>query len=180
MIINETGFQGLFIIENIPLQDERGLFSRVFCKKELFQICKKEIVQINHSVNNKKGTIRGMHYQVSPYAESKLIRCIQGSVFDVAIDLRKNSKTFLKWFGIVLSKDNWKMIFIPEGFAHGFQTLEANTELLYHHTGYYSPEYERGLNFNDPVININWEIEQFTCSEKDLHLPLITNNFIGL
>ena len=180
MIIKKTEFNDLFVIENTPVKDTRGLFSRVFCKKELSEICHKEFVQINHSVNFKKGTIRGMHYQIAPFSESKLIRCIQGSVFDVAVDLRKKSPTFLKWFGIVLSKDNWKMIFIPEGFAHGFQKLEDNTELLYHHTEYYSPQHERGINFNDPTIDIKWKNKPLIYSEKDIYLPFITFEFKGL
>jgi len=180
MIISKTDFQDLYVIENTPFTDDRGFFSRIYCKKEFAQICTKEIVQINQSVNLEKGTIRGMHYQASPFMENKMIKCIQGSVFDVVVDIRKKSPTFLKWFGVTLSRENNKLIYIPEGFAHGFQTLEDKTELLYLHTEYYSPQHERGIHFNDPVIKINWPVGLTNYSVKDFNFPFISNEFIGI
>ena len=149
----KTPLHGLYVIGHKKLTDERGLFARTFCKQEFSQIgFTKELVQFNHSFNIKKGTIRGMHYQRHPFPESKLIRCVQGRVFDVAIDIRKNSPTFLGHFGIELSEENMFSIFIPEGFAHGFQTLEPNTSLIYHHSEYYTPQADAGIRYDDPVL----------------------------
>ena len=136
--------EGLYTIRLNKLEDERGWFARTFCKNEFRQIgFEKEFVQFNHSFNKNKGTIRGMHFQNRPYAETKLIRCIQGSVYDVAIDLRKGSPTFLQYFGTELSAENMSSILIPEGFAHGFQTLKDNSALVYHHTQYYAPNADK-------------------------------------
>ena len=173
--------QGLYTIRLKKLEDERGWFARTFCKKEFRQIgFEKEFVQFNHSFNKNKGTLRGMHFQNSPYAETKLIRCIQGSVYDVAIDLRKGSPTFLQSFGTELSAENMNSIFIPEGFAHGFQTLEDNSALIYHHTQYYAPNADEGVRFDDPVFNISWNLPVTTISEKDKTYKLIGNNFKGI
>jgi dTDP-4-dehydrorhamnose 3,5-epimerase len=174
----ETGLQGAFIVELSPKGDERGRFMRVYCKDEFAKIGhQKEFVQLNHSVNTIKGTVRGMHFQQEPYAETKLIRCIKGAVFDVIVDLRKNSDTYLKWFGAVITAENLKMMYVPEGFAHGFQTLEDNTELLYHHTEFYHPESEGGVNALDKKININWPKEITLLSDKDRSLPEIDKKF---
>ena len=135
-----------------------------------------EFVQFNHSFNTLKGTIRGLHFQSPPFAETKLIRCVQGSVYDIAVDLRENSSTYLQFFGTELSAENLNCILIPEGFAHGFQTLEDNTSLIYHHTNYYKPNTERGIRFNDPVLNIQWPLQPVNISRKDLLYPLINTN----
>ena len=175
-----TILNGSFTIQLDPINDERGWFARYFCKKEFSTIGhEKEWVQMNHSFSLKKGTLRGMHFQKPPYSEIKLVRCIQGSVFDVIIDLRKDSPTFLKWFGTELSAENKLMMYIPEGFAHGFQTLEDNSGLLYMHTAYYSPEAEDGLRYNDPQVNISWPLEISEISMRDNSHDLL-EKFNGL
>jgi dTDP-4-dehydrorhamnose 3,5-epimerase len=177
----KTDIKGLYIIRLKKLEDERGLFARTYCKKEFKQIgFDKEFVQFNHSFNKQKGTIRGMHFQNAPYAEKKLIRCVQGAVNDVAIDLRKESSTFLQYFEIELTAQNMLSILIPEGFAHGFQTLEDNSALIYHHTQYYTPEADAGFRFDDPALNITWKLPAVVVSEKDKSYKLIDNNFKGL
>ena len=170
----ETGFKELYIIEIQPLHDDRGFFSRTFCKNEFKKInFSKEFVQINLSFNSAKGTLRGMHYQLPPHEEIKLIRCNAGKVFDVVVDMRKHSDTYLKWFSCELSRENNKMILIPSGFAHGFITLEDNTELIYHHTEFYNPSSERGLRYDDERFNIEWPIKISNISEKDRSYPKI-------
>lgn len=181
MIFEETKLKGAFVISLNPLTDARGGFSRTFCKKEFQQIGhKKEFVQMNHSWNRNKGTIRGMHYQIPPYQEIKLIRCVRGSVMDVIVDLRKYSPTFLQHVTVELSAENKKMIYVPEDFAHGFQALEDDSELIYHHTEYYTPDADRGLRFDDPALNINWPLPPVMISEKDKSYKLIDNTFKGM
>lgn len=181
MIFKSTALEGLFIVELTPMIDERGWFARTFCKNEFEKIgFKKELVQINHSFTTKKGTLRGMHYQLPPHSEAKLIRCIAGAVYDVAIDLRKDSPTFLKWFGVELSAENKKMILIPEGFAHGFQTLSDDSELIYHHSEFYTPDSEGAVRYDDPSVNIQWPLEVLNISEKDLIRPYLTTDFKGI
>ncbi len=177
----ETDIKDLFIIEPEPFEDGRGKFCRIFCLNELKEISHtKKIVQANQSLSKQKGTIRGMHFQYPPKAEIKIVKCIYGSVFDVAIDLRKKSPTFLQWYGVILSAENMKTMYIPEGFAHGFQTLENNSELLYFHTEFYSPEYEAGIRYNDPAINIKWPLEITNISKRDREHELISENFKGI
>jgi len=181
MKIKQTPLQDAFIIEPEPFKDDRGLFARVFCQHELRNILKgKNIVQINHSITKQKGAIRGMHFQYPPKAEIKMVKCLRGSVFDVIIDLRKGSSTFLKWHGETLSSENMKMLYIPEGLAHGFQTLEENSELLYLHTEFYSPEHEGGVRYNDLAINISWTLDVTDISEKDRNYPLLSQDFEGV
>jgi len=181
MKFTKTLLEGAYIIEKEPFRDDRGLFARTYCKREFSQIGHtKEFVQFNHSQTVHKGTLRGMHYQVPPSAEIKLIRCIRGKVYDVIIDLRQNSPTFLRHIGVELSEENMKSIYVPEGFAHGFQTLEDNTQLIYHHTEFYTPENERGINFNDPALAINWPLPPVHVTPKDINHPYIGNNFKGL
>ncbi len=181
MIINNTPLQDAFIIEPEPFRDGRGLFARVFCRQELRDILHdKNIVQINHSITKQKGAIRGMHFQYPSKAEIKMVKCLRGSVFDVIIDLRKGSPTFLKWHGETLSSENMKMLYIPEGFAHGFQTLEENSELLYLHTEFYSPEHEGGVRYSDLSINISWPLDVTDISEKDRNYPLLSQDFEGI
>jgi dTDP-4-dehydrorhamnose 3,5-epimerase len=177
----ETGLQDSFTIHYTPFEDARGVFSRIFSKHDFQHTgLNKDIVQINHSVNILKGTIRGMHFQIPPFAEAKLIRCIKGRIYDVIIDIRTDSPTFLKWFGVELSEANRIMMYVPEGFAHGFQTLEDNSELLYHHTGYYTPGYEGGLRFDDPLLGILWKLPPVMVSQRDLSHPLIDTHFLGI
>jgi dTDP-4-dehydrorhamnose 3,5-epimerase len=176
-----SSIENLYTIHVKKLEDERGLFARTFCKKEFKQIgFDEEFVQFNHSYNKTKGTLRGMHFQYPPYAEVKLIRCVQGAVFDVVVDLRTDSPTFLKYFSVELSAKNMTSILIPKGFAHGFQTLEDNTALIYHHTQYYTPEADAGLRFDDAAIGIQWKMPVITVSEKDKSYKLIDNNFKGM
>ena len=181
MKIKQTSLQDAFVIEPEPFSDDRGLFARVFCKQELRDILRgKNIVQVNHSMTRQKGAIRGMHFQRPPRAEIKMVKCLRGSVFDVMIDLRRGSSTFLKWHGEVLSAENMRMMYIPEGFAHGFQALEENCELLYLHTEFYSPEHEGGIRYNDPKIGIKWTLEATDVSERDKNHPLLGEDFEGI
>jgi dTDP-4-dehydrorhamnose 3,5-epimerase len=181
MKFTKTLLEGAYVIELDPFSDERGFFARTFCIKEFHQIgFDKEIVQINHSMTRQKGTIRGMHYQTPPACETKIIRCIQGRIFDVMVDIREGSPTCMQWFGVELSKENMKMVYIPEGFAHGFQTLSNNAELIYHHSEFYNPEQEKGLRYDDPAMAIIWPLPIHIISAKDQSYPLIDNYFKGL
>jgi dTDP-4-dehydrorhamnose 3,5-epimerase len=177
----ETPLKGSYVVELNPFSDERGWFARTYCKNEFATIGHtKEWVQLNHSVSYKKGTIRGMHYQLQPFAETKMVRCIAGTVFDVIVDIRANSPTFLQWYSIELSAKNKKMIYIPEGFAHGFQTLTDNAELIYHHTSFYAPDIEKGVSYNDNAIGIDWQLPVSEISERDSNHPPIDFNFNGV
>jgi len=181
MNFKPTGLNGSYVVDIFPVKDDRGWFVRTFCKNEFNQIGHSdEWVQMNHSFTNEAGTIRGMHFQKPPYVETKLIRCIAGNVFDVIIDLRKNSNTFLKWFGIELSAENKKMIYIPGGFAHGFQTLTDNCQLIYHHTAFYAPGFEEGIMYKDKMINISWPKPVTKISERDNSHPLLQSSFEGI
>jgi dTDP-4-dehydrorhamnose 3,5-epimerase len=178
MKFKETLIRDLWVIEPEPFYDNRGKFYRVFCKEELKEIGHtKRIVQVNNSFTKKKGTIRGMHFQFPPKAEIKIVKCIQGSIFDVAIDLRKDSPTFLKWHGEILTAENMKLMYIPEGFAHGFQTLEDNCDFLYLNTEFYSPEHEGGILYNDPKIGIEWPLKPRNISQRDKSFPNIDESF---
>jgi dTDP-4-dehydrorhamnose 3,5-epimerase len=181
MIFTPTSLAGNYIIDLEPKSDERGWFARYYCKNEFQKIGHtKEWVQMNHSVSNKKGSIRGMHFQVHPYKEIKMLRCIAGSVYDVIIDLRKDSGTFLKWAGVELSAANKRMLYIPEGFAHGFQCLEDNCELIYHHSEFYQPGAEAGIRYNDPLVNIQWPLPLTVISPRDDQHPYLEENFKGI
>jgi len=180
LIFTETILKGSYEITLTPHGDSRGWFARTYCKQEFEQIGhSKEWVQLNHSFTSQKGTVRGMHFQMQPHAEIKMLRCVAGAVYDVIIDLRKHSPTFLKWFGTGLSAQNKKMLYIPEGFAHGFQTLADDTELIYHHTGFYTPSAEGGIMYNDKTINIEWPLAVTEISDRDSDHPLIDSNFKG-
>lgn len=178
MIFEPTILKGNYIVQLQPNGDDRGWFMRTYCK-ELFKEIEheKEWVQMNHSYSAHKGVVRGMHFQNPPYAETKLVRCVQGSVFDVVVDLRKSSPTFLKWIGVELSAANKKMMYIPEGFAHGFQTLSEDAELVYLHTEVYTPQAEGGLLHNDPTIGIQWPETITQVSDRDLSFEVITENY---
>jgi len=168
MIFNETKLKNAFIIEIEQLDDERGFFARAWDNKKFEEHgLNSKLVQSNISFTKKKGTIRGMHYQVPPYAEAKLIRCTRGKIYDAIIDLRTKSETFTKWMSVELSGINHRMIYVPEGFAHGFQTLEDNTEVFYQVTKEYNPNYEGGLRWDDPVFGIKWPLGKEIISKKD-------------
>jgi dTDP-4-dehydrorhamnose 3,5-epimerase len=176
---------GLAIAHSTACLDHRGAFMRMFCASSLSPILgTRQIAQINHSRTVEKGAIRGLHFQKSPHAEMKLIRCLKGAVYDVAVDIRPESATYLRHFSIELTANDGKLFVIPEGFAHGFQTLSPDTELLYLHTHQYEPQSESGLLFDDPVLAIAWPLPVSDISERDrqhsriLSAPKITNSNI--
>lgn len=178
MIFSATTLPGSYVIELATVGDQRGWFARTFCKKEFAQIGhQKEWVQMNHSYTALKGTLRGMHYQKPPCGEIKMVRCIAGAVYDVMVDLRKDSATYLHWFGTEISAVNKKMVYIPEGFAHGFQTLSDDAELIYHHSQYFTPGAEEGIMYNDVAICIQWPLPLTEISERDRFHPVIDSNF---
>ena len=171
----------LVIVESIPYSDSRGAFSRLFCERELSAIIgPRQIVQINLSRTDVVGAVRGIHFQHAPHSEMKLVRCLKGCVWDVAVDLRANSPTFLKWHAQELSPYNARMMVIPEGFAHGFQVLEPESELLYLHTEFYVTQSEGGLRYNDPKLDIKWPLPIADLSNRDAGHPLIESSFEGL
>lgn len=173
MIFTEIKLKGAYIIDIEPIEDERGFFARSWCRNEFEKHgLNPDLVQCNISFNKKKGTLRGMHYQIAPHEESKLVRCTRGSLFDVIIDLRKNSETYKEWFGVELSVENSRMIYIPGGFAHGFQTLEDNTEIFYQMSEYYYPECAEGLRCDDLAFGIDWPITDKIISERDMAFDL--------
>ena len=179
MIFEETYLKNSFIIIPKTIFDMRGSFTRLFCRREFLEKgIDKEFVQVNHSHNTLKGTIRGLHFQFAPNLEAKLVRCIKGAVIDVIVDLRKDSPTYLQHFSIELSEKNKKMLFVPENFAHGFQTLEDDTHLLYQTTEYYTPSSESGLRFDDPVLAIKWPLKAVNVSEKDQNHVLLQRSNI--
>ena len=172
MIFRETKLRGSFIIELERLEDQRGFFARGWCKKEFESHgVKSSLVQANISMNKERGTLRGMHYQTSPYIETKLVRCTRGSVYDVIVDLRQDSSTYKQWLGVKLTSDNYRMLYVPKGFAHGYQTLEDNTELFYHVSEFYTPTAERGVRYNDSAFAISWPLEVQVISDKDKSWP---------
>lgn len=179
--IIDTPISSLKLIQRKPLGDQRGYLERLFCNEELKAILSgKNIAQINHTVTHIRGTVRGMHFQNPPYTETKLISCIRGAVFDVAIDLRRNSPTFLHYHAEMLTDNNHKTFCIPDGFAHGFQTLTDQCELLYFHTNQYNKESEGGLNALDPQLAIQWPLPVTTRSERDIAHPILTTHFKGI
>lgn len=180
MNILDTPIAGVKIVGTTPVTDQRGYFARWFCERELAPILGvRKIVQINYSKTLEIGSIRGMHFQKSPHAEMKFIRCLRGRVFDVALDLRKDSPTFLKWHAQELTPDSGHMFIIPEGCAHGFQVMEPDSELLYLHTDFYEPSSEGGVYYADNLINISWPLPPANISERDGKYPPLDNNFKG-
>ena len=163
-----------------PIKDERGYLDRVYCQHEFRKITRSSIKQINRTFTKKVGTIRGFHYQKKPYSEIKIIKCVKGKIFDVALDIRKNSSTFLKYHAEIISAENNKIILIPEGFAHGFQTLTENCELIYFHTQFYNKKSESGINLLDSKINIKWPKKISFISQRDKNFSLIKANFDGI
>lgn len=171
----------LLLVERKLNEDNRGFLSRIYCAEEFSVMgITPSITQINHTLTRHKGTIRGMHYQLPPHAETKVVSCLQGSVFDVAVDLRKNSPTFLKWHGEILSATNLRSQIIPKGFAHGFQTLSDDCELLYLHTSAYEANSEAALNPRDPRLKIEWPIEITEMSDRDRNRPPLSPEFSGI
>jgi dTDP-4-dehydrorhamnose 3,5-epimerase len=180
-VVERTSIDGLQIIKRLPIGDERGYFERMFCRDELKAIIdQRSIVQINHTLTAKRGTLRGMHFQQAPYAEMKLVSCLRGEVFDVAVDLREGSPTFLQWQAEILSENNHRTLCIPEGFAHGFQTLTDNCELIYLHTAVYAPEAEAGLNALDPHLAIDWPMPIGERSARDQQHAMLNSDLPGL
>lgn len=176
-----TNIKDVFVVEGAPFSDHRGKFMRLFCADELTgMLSGQQIVQVNYSLTKQAGSVRGLHYQKPPFAEIKFVRCLRGRVLDVAVDIRSDSPTFLQWHAEELSADNARMLVVPQGCAHGFQTLEDDTELLYLHTGFYSPEHEGGLAYNDPAIGIDWPLPAGDVSERDKNHPVINGNFKGI
>lgn len=176
-----TPLAGLYEIERKPLQDPRGFFSRFFCSEEFKQVGFEEpILQINHSLTRKSGTVRGMHYQNYPHAETKIVSCIQGEVADVVVDIRQGSPTFLQWHMVRLSSENKVSLLIPKGFAHGFQTVTDDCQLLYLHTARYNPESEAAVHVNDPLLNIQWPLRVTEISTRDRKHPMLDASFDGV
>lgn len=169
-----TNLPGVCVIEPEPATDERGFFARVWCKEELREngVCS-TIAQSSVSHNNSKGTVRGIHFQRSPYEEAKIVRCERGALFDVAVDLRPHSATYLQWFGVELSAEKMNALYVPEGFGHGFQTLCDDTRILYHISKEYTPNSGAGLRYDDPKIGITWPLEVTVVSEKDQNWSLL-------
>lgn len=166
--------KGLYIIEPKPIKDSRGYFERYFCAQDFAEIgLSKPIAQINHSYTKGIGSIRGLHYQTPPYAETKIVRCLKGAIYDVAVDIRKDSPTFLQYFGIELSEENNKYLYIPEGFAHGFQTLAEESEILYLNDQYFSEKDYCVYNPLDKIINIQWRMPIGNISIKDKNAPML-------
>lgn len=181
MMIVETPVADLKIVQSSPHRDARGAFVRLFCSDELQAVLQhRQIAQINHSRTSRVGAVRGMHFQYPPHAEMKMIRCLRGRVWDVAVDLRPTSSTFLRWHAEELAQGDARMLVIPEGFAHGFQVLEPDSELLYLHTAFYNPTSEGGLRYNDPRLGIAWPLPPLDLSPRDLSHPLLDNNFRGV
>jgi len=177
----ETDLNGLCIVKRRKLSDDRGYFSRIFCMEEFRGIgFNKQVVQINHTVTRRSGSVRGLHYQTSPHCETKIVSCIKGEIFDVAVDIRQGSPTFLKWHAEVLSAENQTGLYIPEGFAHGFQALTNDCEILYMHSESYEPSSEAALNVSDPLIGVAWPLLIGELSERDRAHPFIDNNFTGI
>ena len=172
MIFTPTRLAGAFVIEPEPFVDERGMFARVWCEREFAAHgLDTRIAQSNISLSLRRGTLRGMHYQVAPMAETKLVRCIRGAFYDVIVDLRPESPTYREHVGVELSAENRRALYIPKGFAHGFQTLVDDTEIFYQMGEFYSPEHQRGVRWDDPALGIRWPIEEPIILERDLGYP---------
>ncbi len=172
MRFTETKLKGAFLVHIDPIEDERGFFARSWCQEE-FEMhgLNPRLVQCNISFNKKRGTLRGMHYQVAPFAEAKLVRCTKGSVYDVIIDLREDSPTYKQWFPVELTDGNHKAIYVPEDFAHGFLTLTDHTEVFYQMTEFYHPECARGVRWDDPAFGIDWCFVPIEMSNRDRYYP---------
>lgn len=172
MIFTEAELPGAYLVELEKREDERGFFARSWCEKEFREHqLNPHTVQCNISFNKQKGTLRGMHYQIAPVAEAKLVRCTQGAIYDVIIDLRPESRAFKQHLGILLAAKDYKMLYVPEGFAHGFQSLEDNSEVFYQMSEAYAPQHARGVRWNDPSFGIEWPIREPIMLERDRNYP---------
>jgi len=168
MIFTETKLKGAFIVDLKPFKDERGFFARAWCQREFEEHgLSGDIKQVNLSYNIKKGTLRGMHYQIQPYGEAKMVRAVRGALYDVIIDLRPDSPTYLQWIGVELSADNHRLLYVPENFGHGFQTLTDDADALYQVSEFYTPGAERGIRYDDPTFKIEWPLPISVISDKD-------------
>ncbi|MBS1921743.1 MAG: dTDP-4-dehydrorhamnose 3,5-epimerase [Bacteroidetes bacterium] len=181
MIFNPLSLSGAFTIDVQPFQDNRGFFTRTFCENEFSgQGLVTHFVQANHSGTKGKGVVRGMHFQFPPHGEVKLVKCVQGVIFDVIIDVRAGSSTFLQWYGAELSAENKRMMYVPVGFAHGFQSLSEYSEITYMVSSFYNKESESGIRYDDPLVKINWPLPVSLVSDKDLKIPLVDEKFQGV
>jgi dTDP-4-dehydrorhamnose 3,5-epimerase len=172
MIFRETKLAGAYVIELDPRIDERGFFARIFCEREFAEHgLPTRFPQCNLSRNKRKGTLRGMHYQAAPHAETKLVRCVAGGIYDVIVDLRSSSPTHLEWIGVDLTGDSGRALFIPEGLAHGFVTLEDDTDVFYHMGDFFHPEAARGVRYNDPRFAIQWPVLPTVIAQRDATYP---------
>jgi len=180
MLIKNTNIAGVKVVTARVNEDHRGSFSRSFCMQEFQDFFKnREITQINLSQTNNIGTVRGIHFQYPPKSEMKIVRCIIGRIWDVVVDVRRNSTTFLKWYAEELTAENNKMMVIPEGVAHGFQVLEK-AQLLYMHTNYYDPKFEGALRYDDPKLNIEWPLKVTNISDRDSQNAFLNDSFDGI
>ncbi|MDR3429053.1 MULTISPECIES: dTDP-4-dehydrorhamnose 3,5-epimerase [Silvimonas] len=181
MQIAHLPIAGVAVLETERRGDDRGSFARWFCQRELAELLgDSTICQVNHSYTREQGSIRGLHFQRAPAAEIKIVRCLSGRIFDIVLDLRRDSPTFLQWQGIELSADNGKALLLPQGCAHGFQTLTDEVQLLYMHTAFYEPAVEGGIRFDDPRVGINWPLPATQVSARDQQHPLLPDDFIGI
>ncbi|KDP86758.1 MULTISPECIES: dTDP-4-dehydrorhamnose 3,5-epimerase family protein [Cupriavidus] len=181
MKVTPIAIGGAAVVQSMAVADHRGAFARLFCVDELAQVLGgRQVVQANHSRTCKVGALRGLHFQSPPHAEMKLVRCIRGRVWDVVLDLRAGSPTFLQWHGEELSAANARMLVIPEGCAHGFQVLEPESELLYLHTASYAPEAEGGVRYDDPAFGIRWPLPVAEVSARDVSHPILSTGFSGI
>ena len=172
MIFQQTQLVDARLVELQPRVDERGFFARAWCSREFAEAgLDMQVAQINLSGSKERGTLRGLHYQLPPAAEAKFVRCIQGTILDVIVDIRPDSPTYLKWQGFELSAENRMALYVPHGFAHGFQSLTDDVELIYLASAFYSPELERGVRFDDPAVAVEWPMEPTVLSEKDGSWP---------
>lgn len=179
--VSDTELPGVYVLQRRPHEDERGWFERMYCTTDLAEVLgSRPVVQVNRSLTRTKATVRGLHYQVSPSAEAKLVSCLRGAVFDVAVDVRRGSPTFLHWHAELLSAENRRSLFVPEGFAHGFQTVEDDCEVLYVATAAYNQPAERGLHPLDPRVGIAWPLAVEQLSERDASHPPLAPEFDGI
>jgi len=172
MIFTEMALKGAYLVEPEELKDERGFFARTWCRRDFESHgLNPQVAQCSISFNTKKGTLRGLHFQTQPYEEAKLVRCTRGAIYDVIVDVRPHSPTLTQHVGVILSSENRKMLYIPEGCAHGFLTLDDNTEVAYQISEFYAPDHARGYRWNDPAFNIAWPIEVRVISDRDRNYP---------
>lgn len=178
---NQTPLQGLMLVQRKAMEDHRGFLSRLYCAEEFGEAgFSKSIAQINHTLTRKKGAVRGLHFQYPPHAEVKLVSCLKGKILDVAVDLRRDSSTFLNWHGEILSAENRRSLLIPEGYAHGFQALTEDCEIIYLHSAGYHPETEGALNVADSTLDITWPFPIEDLSERDRTHPFVNQDFKGV